>query len=102
MNDSIDQQPAIRDDVQSYSVRLQTSGVTISCRADQYVLNAADLAGLMLPAMCREGRCGTCRCKLIAGQVDMQHNGGIRQRHIEQGHILVCCSRPLTDLVIDG
>jgi hypothetical protein len=30
----------------------------------------------------------------------MTHAGGIRQRQIDQGDILVCCSRPLSDLVI--
>jgi hypothetical protein len=31
----------------------------------------------------------------------MKHAGGIRARQIEQGDILVCCSRPLSDLVIE-
>ena len=35
------------------------------------------------------------------GSVDMNHNGGIRQREIDLGLFLPCCSKPLTDLVID-
>jgi hypothetical protein len=31
----------------------------------------------------------------------MKHAGGIRQRQIDQGDILVCCSRPLSDVVIE-
>ena len=27
--------------------------------------------------------------------------GGIRQREINQGMVLLCCSKPLTDLVVD-
>jgi ferredoxin len=45
--------------------------------------------------------CGTCKSKLVSGQVDMKHAGGIRPREIAQGQILICCSKPLTDLVIE-
>ena len=31
----------------------------------------------------------------------MKHQGGIRQREIDQGLVLICCSKPLTDLIID-
>jgi hypothetical protein len=31
----------------------------------------------------------------------MKHSGGIRQREIDAGFFLLCCSRPLSDLVID-
>ncbi len=36
-----------------------------------------------------------------SGQVDMKHSGGIRQREIDQGQILICCSKPLSDRVIE-
>ena len=50
---------------------------------------------------CGKGVCGTCRVKLLSGRVDMQHNGGIKQREIDQGWILACCSKPLSNLVIE-
>jgi glycine betaine catabolism B len=31
----------------------------------------------------------------------MKHAGGIRQRQIDLGDILLCCSRPLSDVVIE-
>jgi Rieske 2Fe-2S family protein len=84
-----------------FSISFSRSGHTVPCRSDQTILSAAEGAGLPLPFSCREGRCGTCRSRLLAGQVDMQHAGGIRQRQIDLGDILVCCSRPLSDLAID-
>jgi ferredoxin len=65
------------------------------------VLRAASAAGLKLASSCTRGMCGTCKSRLTSGRVDMQHNGGIRQREIDQGMILLCCSRPLSDLVIE-
>ena len=84
-----------------FSVELAKSGATISCAADQFVLNAAHNAGFRLPSACSKGLCGTCKSKLISGIVDMKHNGGIRPREIEQGLFLPCCSKPLSDLVIE-
>ena len=58
-------------------------------------------AGIALAYSCREGACGTCKLRLVSGQVQMDHNGGIRQREIDRGMILICCSHPLSDLVIE-
>ncbi|HTH76204.1 MAG TPA: hybrid-cluster NAD(P)-dependent oxidoreductase [Trinickia sp.] len=73
----------------------------IECGANEHVLDAAKRAGVRLPASCTQGMCGTCKVKLVSGQVDMRHNGGIRQREIDQGMVLLCCSKPLSDLVVD-
>ncbi len=56
---------------------------------------------MRLPSSCTRGLCGTCKSKLLSGEVAMQHQGGIRQREIDQGMVLICCSKPLSDLVIE-
>ena len=71
------------------------------CDADMTILEAAKRAGIPLPFSCAKGICGTCKTKKLAGSVDMKHGGGIRQREIDQGFILACCSRPLDDVVLD-
>jgi 3-phenylpropionate/trans-cinnamate dioxygenase ferredoxin reductase subunit len=73
----------------------------IDVSGDQSVLAAARKAGVRLPSSCSSGLCGTCKSKLVSGSVDMKHNGGIRQREIDAGFFLPCCSKPLSDLVID-
>jgi glycine betaine catabolism B len=84
-----------------FSVELTKSVATIDCAVDQFVLNAAHNAGFRLPSACSKGLCGTCKSKLISGKVDMKHNGGIRPREIEQGLFLPCCSKPLSNLVVE-
>jgi ferredoxin-NADP reductase len=88
--------------VDTYSVEFVKSGRTIACRADENVLDAALAAGLRLASSCSQGMCGTCKVSKLAGEVDMNHNGGIRPREIAQDKILICCSTPLSDLTIDG
>lgn len=89
------------NNAQTFSVELSKSGTTIQCAPDQFVLDAARAAGLRLASSCSKGLCGTCKSKLISGQVDMKHGGGIRQREIDQGMFLPCCSKPLSNLVIE-
>ncbi|MGF6261459.1 ferredoxin-NADP reductase [Paraburkholderia youngii] len=84
-----------------YKVSFTRSHREIECGAGQHVLEAAKQAGVRLPASCTQGMCGTCKVKLVSGEVAMKHAGGIRQREIDQGMVLLCCSRPLSDLVVD-
>jgi len=86
----------------TYSVEFVRSGRTIDCPDDENVLDAAYAAGLTPPSSCGQGMCGTCKTTLVSGTVDMQHNGGIRPREIAQNKILICCSKPTGDLVLDA
>ncbi len=92
------------EDEQSCGVRveLRASERIVSCALDSTVLEAVISAGVMLRSSCRQGLCGTCKLTLVDGEVDMRHQGGIRPREIAQGSFLPCCSRPLSDLVIDA
>ena len=84
----------------SYRVDFRDLGVEVDCPAGTTVLDAAITAGLSVPFSCTEGLCGTCKSTLLAGQVDLRHNGGIRPREIANGKILLCCSTPLSDLAV--
>ena len=85
-----------------FSVEFVRSGRTFLCGADENVLDAAYAAGLAPPSSCGQGMCGTCKTTMLSGSVDMQHQGGIRPREIAQDKLLICCSKPLSDLRIDA
>jgi ferredoxin-NADP reductase len=86
----------------AYTVELRRSGRTVECDESTTVLAAAARAGLSLPSSCQEGMCGTCKTTLVSGRVEMNHAGGIRPREIAQDQILLCCSTPREDLVLDA
>jgi ferredoxin len=94
--------PAGDDGVATYSVEFTKSGRTITCRADQFVLDAALAAGVRLASSCSQGMCGTCKLPKLSGEVEMNHNGGIRPREVAAGKILACSSKPLSDLSLDA
>lgn len=85
----------------TFKVTFAKQDKCIAVGAGQSVLAAARQAGVRLPSSCSNGLCGTCKSKLVSGSVDMKHNGGIRQREVDAGFFLPCCSKPLSDLVID-
>ena len=84
-----------------FQVEFSRQGRKIDVPDEQTVLSCAKKAGVRVPSSCSNGVCGTCKSKLVSGSVDMKHNGGIRQREIDAGLFLPCCSKPLSDLVIE-
>lgn len=91
--------PEVSD--QTFRVSFVRSGQVVECGAGMTILSAAREAGLRPPSSCQRGLCGTCKAQLVSGAVDMHHAGGIRQREIDRGRILICCSSPTTDVEVD-
>ena len=88
-------------ETRTYRIEFAKSGRVVECAADTNILTAARAAGMRLPSSCTKGLCGTCKSKLISGTVEMKHAGGIRQREIDAGQALLCCSKPTSDIVVD-
>lgn len=93
----LDAQPQVK----TYKVEFTKTRRTIEVPENQTVLEAAKRAGMRLPSSCTQGLCGTCKSKKVSGTVDMTHQGGIRQREIDAGMVLLCCSKPTSDLVVE-
>ena len=86
--------PAPRENAGTFTVQFTRTGQAIQCPSGSTILAAARAAGLRLPSACNKGVCGTCKSRLIAGQVELRHGGGIRQREIDAGMTLLCSARP--------
>ena len=73
----------------------------IEFRRDQpSILDAASAAGLEVPFSCTSGVCGTCRAKLIEGQVRMERNFALDKNEVAAGFVLTCQAHPLTERVV--
>jgi len=88
----------------SFTVTIQPSGHRFAAEAGESILEAALRQGLMLPYGCRDGACGACRGKVVAGEIDH----GKAQEHAlpaidrEAGFALYCCAQPRSDLLIES
>ncbi|MDN5833200.1 MAG: iron-sulfur cluster-binding domain-containing protein [Brevibacterium sp.] len=78
------------------------TGLNVRVSSEEFVLDAARRAGVKIGANCQEGMCGSCKVVKLEGDVDMNHQGGIRAREINAGKFLPCCSTATSDLVIDA
>ena len=86
---------------QIFKITFARTGKVFDCDADTEIMKAAAAAGLRLPRACEKGFCGTCKSKKLSGEVEINHNGGIRQREIDMGLFLPCCSKPRSDVVFE-
>jgi len=63
------------------------------------ILDAASAAGLEVPFSCTSGVCGTCRAKLVEGEVRMERNFALDKNEVAAGFVLTCQAHPLTERV---
>jgi ring-1,2-phenylacetyl-CoA epoxidase subunit PaaE len=73
----------------------------ISFTKDQpSILDAASAAGLEVPFSCTSGVCGTCRAKLVEGEVRMERNFALDKNDLANRFVLTCQAHPLTPHVV--
>jgi ring-1,2-phenylacetyl-CoA epoxidase subunit PaaE len=84
------------------TVRLGGRSTTFPMPEEGSVLDATLGVRGDAPFACKGGVCGTCRCKVVEGRVEMARNYALEQSEIDAGFVLACQSVPTTPtLVVD-
>ena len=88
----------------TFQVTVLPSERSFSTLADEVILAAGIRQGIGLPYGCKDGACGSCKCKKLQGTVT---HGAHRPKALSaaeeaNGYILTCCATPHSDVVLES
>jgi NAD(P)H-flavin reductase len=84
----------------TFQVSVANTAFGFPCEPNESVLDAAQRAGFEVPFSCRKGVCGTCKGKVISGEVRAFTGDALGPAERAAGDVLFCNARPRSDLVI--
>ena len=87
----------------SHQVTLQPSGQSFSSSEDETILEAALAAELIIPYGCKDGACGSCKARLISGEVrlDSYSESALSETDKAAGQTLLCRAHALGDVEVE-
>jgi ferredoxin-NADP reductase len=83
-------------------VAFSASNKTADLPPGKTILEAADDSGVEIENSCRSGSCGSCKVKLLSGQVSMEIDDALEPDEIEDGYILACQAIANEDVVVEA
>ena len=88
----------------AFQIVVQPSGRSFTVEGDETVLAAGVRQGLNMPYGCKDGACGSCKCKKISGQVQLgsHQTKALSPEEFAQGWVLTCCATALSDVVLES
>ncbi len=87
----------------SYTITLQPGGIAFAADANASLLDAAEAAGVDLPASCRNGTCRICICRVLKGRaLHTIEWPGLSFDERREGYILPCVALALADLELEA
>lgn len=88
----------------TFQISVQPSGRSFAAQGDESILAAAIRSGVGLPYGCKDGACGSCKCKKVNGAVfHANHQSKALSADEEAaGYVLTCCAKPLSDVVLES
>jgi ring-1,2-phenylacetyl-CoA epoxidase subunit PaaE len=82
------------------TVVLDGRSSTVTVADGDTVLESAQRTRPDLPFACKGGVCGTCRARVLEGEVVMRRNFALEPAELAAGFVLTCQSTPTSDKVI--
>jgi CDP-4-dehydro-6-deoxyglucose reductase, E3 len=88
----------------SFQVSVLPSNRSFTVADDEPILTAGIRQGVAMPYGCKDGACGSCKCKMLEGKVvHGQHQAKALSAEEEaKGYILTCCAKPQSDIVLES
>lgn len=81
-------------------IGLQGEEHEVEVEPGQTILEIALDEDLDAPYSCESGVCGTCKAKVVEGQIEMESDDALSEDEIDNGFILTCQSHVMSDAEI--
>ena len=87
-----------------HTVTVQPSGRSFEAQPGETILAAAIRAGVGLPYGCKDGACGSCKCKMLEGTVvhGTHQDKALSADEEAAGWVLTCCGVAQTPVVLES
>ncbi|MBB3179503.1 CDP-6-deoxy-delta-3,4-glucoseen reductase [Variovorax sp. Sphag1AA] len=87
-----------------FHITVEPSGRHFQAYSDETILAAGIRQGIGLPYGCKDGACGSCKCKKLSGAVTMKLHQSKALSADEElaGYILTCCATAESDVVLES
>ena len=88
----------------TFQITVEPSGRAFSANPDETILAAGIRQGISLPYGCKDGACGSCKCRKVSGSVvHGEHQAKALSAEDEAaGFVLTCCATASSDLVLES
>jgi len=83
----------------AFTVSIKSTGESFQVSEASTILETLRSNGLRVPSSCESGTCGSCKMKLVSGEVE--HRDFVLESNEYNSAILVCVSRGKGDIEID-
>lgn len=87
-----------------FQISVQPSGRAFTAAPGETLLAAGIRQGIALPYGCRDGACGSCKCKKIKGRVvhGAHQSKALSDEEEALGFVLPCCAVAHSDVVLES
>ncbi len=87
-----------------FQITVQPSARAFTAQPDETILTAGIRAGLGLPYGCKDGACGSCKCKKLEGIVvhGPHQSKALSDEEEANGFVLTCCGVAHSNVVLES